>query len=163
LISAALVLKQSGTDDAFNPAEWQAMHLPDRYIASETGKQLLNDTIARLGESVVGQPIVIEGYSNAADPGNHLASSYHRAILVRQYSPLCEAHKDHEITDLLIYRTNSMRLEERPQTLCPELNLVNSLAQAYADVASACFKEAAAQILGNTRKSDFLWVILWVM
>ena len=54
-------------------------------VLSSSGKQLLNAAIAKYGESVMQRPIVIEGYSSAADPGDQLSSSRHRSILVRQY------------------------------------------------------------------------------
>jgi phospholipid/cholesterol/gamma-HCH transport system substrate-binding protein len=52
---------------------------------SAHGKQLLNSAIAHHGDSLPNDPIVVEGYSDSADPANQLASSRNRAILVREY------------------------------------------------------------------------------
>jgi phospholipid/cholesterol/gamma-HCH transport system substrate-binding protein len=52
---------------------------------SEHGKTLLANALAQHGESVVGSPIVIEGYSAADGPANQLALSRGRAIVARQY------------------------------------------------------------------------------
>jgi phospholipid/cholesterol/gamma-HCH transport system substrate-binding protein len=49
------------------------------------GKALLANALARYGESVVGSPIVIEGYSDVDGPANQLALSRNRAVVVRQY------------------------------------------------------------------------------
>jgi phospholipid/cholesterol/gamma-HCH transport system substrate-binding protein len=52
---------------------------------SAGGKQLLNAAVAKYGDSVVDDPIVIEGYSDAVDLADQIASSRDRAILVREY------------------------------------------------------------------------------
>jgi phospholipid/cholesterol/gamma-HCH transport system substrate-binding protein len=52
---------------------------------SASGKQLLNAAVAKYGDSVVNDPIVIEGYSDAVDLADQIASSRDRAILVREY------------------------------------------------------------------------------
>jgi phospholipid/cholesterol/gamma-HCH transport system substrate-binding protein len=52
---------------------------------SPKGKQLLDNSIAQYGESLLGRPLVIEGYSNAADAAQQIALSYSRAIMVRHY------------------------------------------------------------------------------
>jgi phospholipid/cholesterol/gamma-HCH transport system substrate-binding protein len=52
---------------------------------SASGKQLLNAAIGKYGDSVINYPIVIEGYSDAADPADQISSSRDRAILVREY------------------------------------------------------------------------------
>src|ERR1700722_107153 len=49
------------------------------------GKTLLANALAQYGESVVGRPIVIEGYSEADGPANQLALSRGRAVAARQY------------------------------------------------------------------------------
>jgi phospholipid/cholesterol/gamma-HCH transport system substrate-binding protein len=58
-------------------------------VLSSDGKKLLDAAIYKFGESVFDRPIVIEGYSNGADPANDpadaLSSSWQRAILVRLY------------------------------------------------------------------------------
>jgi phospholipid/cholesterol/gamma-HCH transport system substrate-binding protein len=58
-------------------------------VLSSEGKKQLDAAMDRFGESVFDRPIVIEGYSNGADPANDptdaLSSSRHRAILVRLY------------------------------------------------------------------------------
>ena len=58
-------------------------------VLSAEGRELLNAAIDRFGESVFDRPVVIEGYSNRADPANDptdpVSSSRHRAILVREY------------------------------------------------------------------------------
>jgi phospholipid/cholesterol/gamma-HCH transport system substrate-binding protein len=58
-------------------------------VLSSEGKKLLDAAMDKFGESVFDRPIVIEGYSNGADPANNpadpVSSSRHRAILVRLY------------------------------------------------------------------------------
>lgn len=49
------------------------------------GKALLADALAQYGESVVGSPIVIEGYSDVNGAANQLTLSRGRAVVVRQY------------------------------------------------------------------------------
>src|SRR5262249_38060113 len=51
---------------------------------SPNGKELLNDTLTRYGDSIVESPIVIEGYWNGV-PADQLRFSRSRAIVVRQY------------------------------------------------------------------------------
>jgi phospholipid/cholesterol/gamma-HCH transport system substrate-binding protein len=52
---------------------------------SAHGKTLLANALAQYGESVVGRPIVIEGYSEVDGPANQLALSRGRAVVARQY------------------------------------------------------------------------------
>jgi phospholipid/cholesterol/gamma-HCH transport system substrate-binding protein len=54
-------------------------------VLSSEGKKLLDAAMDKFGESVFDRPIVIEGYSNGADPADPVSSSRHRAILVRLY------------------------------------------------------------------------------
>jgi phospholipid/cholesterol/gamma-HCH transport system substrate-binding protein len=57
-------------------------------VLSAEGKNLLDATMDKLGESVFDRPIVIEGYSGANpanDSADPVSSSRHRAILVREY------------------------------------------------------------------------------
>ena len=49
------------------------------------GRALLDDAVAHMGEAIVENPIVIEGYRAAGDLADQLARSNSRAILVRQY------------------------------------------------------------------------------
>lgn len=50
---------------------------------TSAGKRRLDQAIAQDGQSVLTQPIVVEGYSDAA--GDGLTMSHHRALLVRHY------------------------------------------------------------------------------
>jgi len=52
---------------------------------SAHGKTQLANALAQYGESVVGRPIVVEGYSEVDGPANQLALSRGRAVLARQY------------------------------------------------------------------------------
>jgi phospholipid/cholesterol/gamma-HCH transport system substrate-binding protein len=52
---------------------------------SSHGKQQLADGLAQYGESVIGSPIVIEGYANAESAANRLALSRSRSAQVRQF------------------------------------------------------------------------------
>jgi outer membrane protein OmpA-like peptidoglycan-associated protein len=54
-------------------------------VLSAHGKTLLANALAQYGESVIGRPIVIEGYSDVDGPANQLALSRGRAIAARQY------------------------------------------------------------------------------
>jgi phospholipid/cholesterol/gamma-HCH transport system substrate-binding protein len=54
-------------------------------VLSAHGKTLLANALAQYGESVVGRPIVIEGYSDVDGPANQLALSRGRAVAARQY------------------------------------------------------------------------------
>lgn len=57
----------------------------DSETLSPDGKQLLNAAISQHGDSLPNDPIVVEGYSDGADPADQLLSSRNRAILVREY------------------------------------------------------------------------------
>jgi phospholipid/cholesterol/gamma-HCH transport system substrate-binding protein len=52
---------------------------------SGSGRRAIDAAIAAFGDAVFQQPIVIEGYSDAADPAEQLSLSYTRASLVRTY------------------------------------------------------------------------------
>ena len=52
---------------------------------SAQGKTLLANALAQYGESVVGRPIVVEGYSEIDGPANQLSLSRGRAVVARQY------------------------------------------------------------------------------
>lgn len=52
---------------------------------SPAGKRAIDVEVASYGDAVFHHPVVIEGYSDAADPADQLARSYHRAFLVRTY------------------------------------------------------------------------------
>ena len=54
-------------------------------VLSAHGKTLLANALAQYGESVVGRPIVIEGYSDADGAANQLALSRGRAVVARQF------------------------------------------------------------------------------
>jgi len=54
-------------------------------MLSANGKQLLNATVGQHGDALPNEPIVVEGYSDGANPGDQLASSRNRALLVREY------------------------------------------------------------------------------
>jgi phospholipid/cholesterol/gamma-HCH transport system substrate-binding protein len=49
------------------------------------GRTLLNVTVAQYGATILQSPLVIEGYSDATDAAQRLATSRTRAILVRNY------------------------------------------------------------------------------
>jgi phospholipid/cholesterol/gamma-HCH transport system substrate-binding protein len=74
----------------FSATELFTMDSGKSEVLSTDGKKLLDAALDKFGGSVFDRPIVIEGYSNRADPPNSppadpLSSSRHRAILVRQY------------------------------------------------------------------------------
>ena len=52
---------------------------------SQHGKALLDESLAQDGGTVLGSPLVVEGYWSGANPANQLAYSHSRAILVSQY------------------------------------------------------------------------------
>ncbi len=52
---------------------------------SLAGEQALDQAIGSLGEQAVHGPIVVEGYSDSADPAARIASSRRRAILAERY------------------------------------------------------------------------------
>jgi len=54
-------------------------------VLTAAGKVRIDAALAQLGDAVVGNPLVIEGYSGAGAPGAQLAVSRTRTILVRQY------------------------------------------------------------------------------
>ncbi len=64
---------------------------------SAKGMQLLNAAISQHGDSLPNEPIVVEGYSDGADPEDQLSSSRNRAILVREY---LQRHFHHDRSDL---------------------------------------------------------------
>lgn len=52
---------------------------------SPAGKARIDAAVAQLGDAAVAGTLVVEGYSTAGAPGNQLAVSRKRAILVRNY------------------------------------------------------------------------------
>jgi phospholipid/cholesterol/gamma-HCH transport system substrate-binding protein len=52
---------------------------------SSAGKKSLDAAITGGAATIVGRPIIIEGYSNSSDPSDQLGLSRRRSILVRQY------------------------------------------------------------------------------
>jgi phospholipid/cholesterol/gamma-HCH transport system substrate-binding protein len=64
---------------------------------SASGKALLNDTLAEVGDALVEGPMVIEGYSNGEIPSHRLRLSRIRALAVRQY---VQAHYQLDTTAL---------------------------------------------------------------
>jgi len=54
-------------------------------VLSASGKQQLSAAIGQHGDSLLNDPIVIEGYSDGADLADQLSLSRNRAILVREY------------------------------------------------------------------------------
>jgi phospholipid/cholesterol/gamma-HCH transport system substrate-binding protein len=54
-------------------------------VLSPVGKMRIDEAVARLGDRVMGGGVVIEGYAVSGAPGDQLAVSRGRAILVRDY------------------------------------------------------------------------------
>ena len=54
-------------------------------VLSAGGEQLLSAAIGQHSDSLLNDPIVIEGYSDGADPADQLSVSRKRATLVREY------------------------------------------------------------------------------
>ncbi len=54
-------------------------------VLSQRGKERLDTAVANMGDAVLAGAVVIEGYSTDGTPGNQLAISHSRSILVRQY------------------------------------------------------------------------------
>jgi hypothetical protein len=54
-------------------------------MLSRAGQLRLDAAVADLGERVIGGAVVVEGYAMAGAPGDRLALSRSRAILVRNY------------------------------------------------------------------------------
>lgn len=80
------VFSDSGNERAWLPAaELFVRNGSNSETLSVAGKQALNDAVARDGGSALNHPVVIEGYSNTADPADQMTSSRNRAILVRKY------------------------------------------------------------------------------
>jgi phospholipid/cholesterol/gamma-HCH transport system substrate-binding protein len=52
---------------------------------SEDGKLAINAAVVSFGDSIFTHPIVVEGYSDAAEPADALSRSYARAQIVRSY------------------------------------------------------------------------------
>ena len=57
----------------------------DGEVLSSAGKLALDRLVGQLGDSAIGQPMVIEGYASALPPDQELVVSRRRAVLVRQY------------------------------------------------------------------------------
>ena len=72
-----------------NPRVWiEAAALFDQgetEMLSRAGQLRLDAAVAELGERVIGGSVVVEGYAMAGAPGDQLALSRSRAILVRNY------------------------------------------------------------------------------
>jgi phospholipid/cholesterol/gamma-HCH transport system substrate-binding protein len=54
-------------------------------VLSGAGRMLLVKALAEYGDAIVEQPIVVEGYSDAADVDGQISVSRSRAILLRQF------------------------------------------------------------------------------
>ncbi len=54
-------------------------------MLSRAGKVRIDTAVAQLGDRVIGGAIVVEGYAISGTPGEQLALSRSRAILVRNY------------------------------------------------------------------------------
>ncbi len=54
-------------------------------ILSRSGKARIDAAVAQLGDHVIGGAVVVEGYAISGEPGDQLAVSRSRAILVRNY------------------------------------------------------------------------------
>ncbi len=54
-------------------------------MLSTRGKHLLDDTIAKVGDSAIENPLVVEGYSSSDSVADQLSVSRRRALLVRDY------------------------------------------------------------------------------
>src|SRR5262249_12380455 len=66
----------SGNERAWLPAaELFVRNGSNSETLSVAGKQALNDAVARDGGSALNHPVVIEGYSNTADPADQMTSS----------------------------------------------------------------------------------------
>jgi phospholipid/cholesterol/gamma-HCH transport system substrate-binding protein len=52
---------------------------------SVAGKAKIDASVAQLGDSLVSEPLIVEGYAASGEPGVQLAESRARAIAVRQY------------------------------------------------------------------------------
>lgn len=68
-----------GTDQLFLQTSNGAEEL------SPAGKELLDHELAKYGDAVVSDPIMVEGYSTSADTVEKMENSRTRAILVRSY------------------------------------------------------------------------------
>src|SRR5260370_14068003 len=91
-ISPETYRKDRVFSDPANERAWipaAELFIKDDSSNSETlstgGRELLNAAIAQDGGSALNHPIVIEGYSDGADPADQMSSSRNRAILVREY------------------------------------------------------------------------------
>ena len=54
-------------------------------ILSDAGKQQINQIIGGIKDSIVMQPIIVEGYSNDPDPARQITLSSQRALMVDHY------------------------------------------------------------------------------
>jgi outer membrane protein OmpA-like peptidoglycan-associated protein len=54
-------------------------------MLSPAGQARIDAAVAQLGDRVIGSAIVVEGYAISGTPGDQLALSRSRAILVRNY------------------------------------------------------------------------------
>jgi phospholipid/cholesterol/gamma-HCH transport system substrate-binding protein len=54
-------------------------------VLSAAGKAKVDGSVAELGDALVSEPLIIEGYAASGEPGVQLAESRARAIAVRQY------------------------------------------------------------------------------
>jgi phospholipid/cholesterol/gamma-HCH transport system substrate-binding protein len=52
---------------------------------SAAGEQEINQLIGEHTDSVTGQPIIVEGYSNQASPANEMVTSWSRSLIVAHY------------------------------------------------------------------------------
>ncbi|MGA3092116.1 MAG: MlaD family protein [Terriglobales bacterium] len=52
---------------------------------SAAGEQAIDQVIGTAKDSVIGQPIIVEGYSNQASPANEIVTSRSRSLIVAHY------------------------------------------------------------------------------
>jgi phospholipid/cholesterol/gamma-HCH transport system substrate-binding protein len=77
---------EQNTDRAWLPADQLFHRNSDGEEAlTSQGRSALNAELARYGERILASPVIVEGYSNGDEADDRLATSRHRAILVRNY------------------------------------------------------------------------------
>jgi len=57
----------------------------DRNVCRQREKHNIDAAVARLGDTAVAGPLVIEGYSSTGGSASQLLASHDRALLVRDY------------------------------------------------------------------------------
>jgi phospholipid/cholesterol/gamma-HCH transport system substrate-binding protein len=83
-------------------------------VLTDTGKQQLDQIIGSVKDSIIAQPVIVEGYSTDADAAKQITLSSQRALLVEHY---LEQHFHLHSNDIGVVALNSKAPQSSGKTL----------------------------------------------